>query len=202
MEKGIDLILPVLMPDKDAKYVMIVENVTYVLIQVKNYKYPISDGVNLQIARKMEMITLELQETQHAYLTINMKLGEEQLYCKLIDTNPSKQKAIILGGIGNTLFPFLNKYGNRNELLNVFDPSEEDIEDVSGSETNRWSIKKTFKYPKGRETAIVLTLRSLLGRSNDLAAMFPKDSAEYNNARSMCLPYYLDQLKPLIEEQS
>jgi hypothetical protein len=59
MQKGIDLLIPVLMP-QGGEYILSSDYVTYILVQVKNYSKAISDPMNRTISQKMQTEEVEL----------------------------------------------------------------------------------------------------------------------------------------------
>jgi hypothetical protein len=62
----------------------------------------------MEIAKKMSAKKVGLEPPQHDYLTINMNVGEQQAHCKIIDTKQVHQKAIVLGGIDDAVYPCLS----------------------------------------------------------------------------------------------
>jgi hypothetical protein len=116
-QKGIDLIIPVLMPSDNHEFIMSLEKMTFILVQVKNYKDPISDSLDITIADRMkigEIPGLEFPECD--YLTINMNVGEPKPIYKSIDCS-FHQKAIVLGGIDDSLFPCLGFESFSNSFM-------------------------------------------------------------------------------------
>jgi hypothetical protein len=123
MQKGIDLLIPVLMPNQHNEFILSSDFVTYILVQVKNYSSEVSDSKNRSIAQKMQTKEVGLESTIFDYLTINMNVGEKNAYCKTIMMN-SKQKAIILGGIDDNIYPCL---GSQNFFQQPINANVQDV---------------------------------------------------------------------------
>lgn len=192
MERGIDLIIPILMPNNDGQYLLHEDNITYLLVQVKNHKKSASEKSNRKVFQKMTPEFVGLENSHYDYISILMNVGDSMISYSVMKTGINNQISIVLDGIHQNLYPCLadkEMVPELEALINKFTYGETEAEDYDDpmdidAENNEPVITATDP------SYLTRILQKLLGRSLHPACFYQQNTTDYRDVISICKPFY------------
>ncbi len=191
MQKGIDLIIPVLMPSSNGNYLLNEDRVTYVLIQIRNRKTHASDDANIKVAAKMTPEYVGLEPSGLDYVCVIMNVGEDATSCSTIETTTPGQICIVLNGIDQELYPCLE------DAVELAPEDRHLIDDCNfgeiDSDDSLMDIDPESYKPTTPPSYLTKIVRKLLGRSFYPDSFYQKNSVDYENIHAICKPFFREQ---------
>ncbi|KAJ1553735.1 hypothetical protein HK405_007050, partial [Cladochytrium tenue] len=106
---GVDLVIPVIMPDAEEEYVIHADNMSYILVQIKNKAirgedagYPVS-AMKFNSAVRCGLDSMP----QHLYLSLYLGLGGNECYFEVLEETNHGQQFSLPGGVPPEYMKFM-----------------------------------------------------------------------------------------------